>query len=118
MNAFVRALVVPVSVLICIVACPRGLSAQITLTQTFCVDAQHPCVWTYHNDNSRGGVNPNETVFTPSYLQQGHTFFATTYPTDGLIYAQPLYNQGTEWQQPEGRKLPVACRNGFRGHRE
>jgi len=35
-EGFLTALVVPVSILMCIVACPRGLSAQISLTQTFC----------------------------------------------------------------------------------
>jgi hypothetical protein len=39
-------------------------------------------------------VNPNETVFTPA------TNFAnltpTTFSTDGLIYAQPLYIHGLD----------------------
>ena len=92
MKAFLRALVVPVSVVVCWVAWPRGLSAQgpISITQTFCIGATNPCVSTYHNDNNRDGVNPNETTFTPGYVQT-HSFTAMSYPTDGLIYAQPLY---------------------------
>jgi hypothetical protein len=83
-------LVFPVSVLLCVFASPREMSAQgpVSVTQTFCLTT--PCVWTYHNDNNRDGVNPNETTFTPTYFKT-HSFTATTYPTDGLIYAQPLY---------------------------
>src|SRR5271167_2078197 len=93
MTAFLRALVVPVSVLVCLFLLPSRSSAQsnISLTQTFCLSGT-PCVWTYHNDNNRAGVNPNETVFSPT------TNFAnltpTTYATDGLVYAQPLYVKG------------------------
>lgn len=53
-----------------------------------------PCVWTYHNDNTRGGVNPNETVFTPAANFANLT--PTTFSTDGLIYAQPLYIHGLD----------------------
>jgi hypothetical protein len=38
-------------------------------------------------------VNPNETIFTPTYVSS-HTFSAMTYATDGLIYAQPLFITG------------------------
>lgn len=70
------------------------VSAQgitISTTQSFCNGTGNttPCVWTYHNDNNRDGVNPNEATFTPSFNFANLT--ATTVSTDGLIYGQPLY---------------------------
>ena len=90
MKVLLRVLVVLLVVLVCSLAV-RRVSAQgggVSVTQTFCLGTT-PCVWTYHNDNSRDGVNPNETTFSPTtdftQLQ------AVTYTTDGLIYAQPLF---------------------------
>ena len=51
-------------------------------------------VLTYHNDLSRSGLNPSETILTPSNvndLQFGQLF---KYPVDGDVYAQPLYMSG------------------------
>jgi len=48
-------------------------------------------VLTYHNNNSRTGVNPKETILTPANVNSA-TFgklFAIT--VDGLVDAQPLY---------------------------
>ena len=51
-----------------------------------------PCVLTYHNDNNRDGVNPNETVFKASTLNTtNHPQPKWLASTDGLIYTQPLY---------------------------
>jgi len=70
-------------------ALSSGVSAQtITLSQSFC-SGTTPCVLTYHNDNTRDGVNPNETRFTPSFSFS--SLSATTVSVDGLVYAQPLY---------------------------
>ncbi len=70
----------------------RRASAQgttISLTQSFCSGT--PCMWTYHNNNRRDGVNPNESTITPGYFSS-HTFQAITVTgLDGLIYTQPLY---------------------------
>jgi len=58
------------------------------------------CVATYHNDPARDGVNPNETVLTPSlFPSTSAANFGLLTPSsggasgavDGLIYAQPLY---------------------------
>src|ERR1700721_3824813 len=93
MKTFLPPLSVLGGVLICLLACSRvGAEAGgVSLTPTFCLSGT-PCVTTYHNTNSRAGVNPNETVFSP------RTHFdklsSVTYPTDGLIYAQPLFIKG------------------------
>jgi len=48
-------------------------------------------VLTQHNDNTRSGLNPNETLLTPSNVSA--TTFGTilSRPVDGMIAAQPLY---------------------------
>jgi hypothetical protein len=58
-----------------------------------CKAAGSACVPTYHNDNARDGVNPNETVLTPSTFATGNFGLLSggTVTVDGLIYAQPLY---------------------------
>jgi hypothetical protein len=48
-------------------------------------------VLTYHNDNSRSGLNPFETILTSGNVNSskfGKVFFFTT---DGRVDAQPLY---------------------------
>jgi hypothetical protein len=75
-------------------AVPAFAQNRISLTQTYCTGST-PCVLAYHNDNNRDGVNPNETVLTPSTLSGSNPptprWMVTT---DGLIYAQPLYIDG------------------------
>jgi hypothetical protein len=53
------------------------------------------CVTSYHNDNTRDGVNGNETLLTPSIVS-GSTFtlLKNFDNLDGLVYAQPLYLSG------------------------
>jgi hypothetical protein len=65
--------------------------AQITLTATYCTNSSNPCVTTYHNDNNRDGVNPNESTFKASTLVTFSGLTETDVNVDGLVYAQPLY---------------------------
>ncbi len=51
-------------------------------------------VLTYHNDNSRQGVNTNEVLLTTANVNVSTFGRLLTYPTDGFIYAQPLYVSG------------------------
>jgi len=72
------------------------LSAAISQAQVkgmpgACKTTGSPCVSTYHNDNARDGVNPNETVLTPSNVTAKDFGLLATATVDGLIYAQPLY---------------------------
>jgi uncharacterized protein (TIGR03437 family) len=56
-----------------------------------CTLAGQPRVVTYHNDNARTGLSPNETLLTPANVKAG--LFGKRYllPVDGAVYAQPLY---------------------------
>jgi len=64
---------------------------QLSIGQTYCLGAT-PCVLTYHNDNSRDGVNRNETVLKASTLSTtNHPQPRWLATTDGPIYTQPLY---------------------------
>jgi len=67
----------------------RRENPPVTLSQTYCIGSQ-PCVTTYHNDLSRDGVNPNETILKASSFPK---LFRSASPltTRGLIYTQPLY---------------------------
>src|SRR5580700_12080877 len=60
----------------------------VTVGQTYCT-GRTPCVLTYHNDNNRDGVNPNEQTFLAS--QGINPVVTQEVVVDGQIYAQPLY---------------------------
>jgi len=51
-------------------------------------------VTTYHNDNSRSGLNANETILTPSNVNEVHFGKVLVLPVTGQVYAQPLYVPG------------------------
>jgi hypothetical protein len=51
-------------------------------------------VLTYHNDNARTGLNPNELVLAPSNVSAGRFGKRFSQPVDGYVYAQPLFVPG------------------------
>ncbi len=51
-------------------------------------------VLTYHNDGAQSGVNPDETVLTPSNVNSADFGKVFSVPVDGQIYAQPVYLSG------------------------
>jgi hypothetical protein len=53
-------------------------------------------VITEHNDVQRTGVNPNETILTPSNVNLNTFGKLFTEPVDGYVVAQPLYMQGVK----------------------
>jgi hypothetical protein len=50
-----------------------------------------PGVYTYHNDLSRDGANPQEYALTPSNVNAGGFGKLASCPVDGAIYGQPLW---------------------------
>ena len=46
---------------------------------------------TYHNDNSRSGLNPNETILNTSNVNSNQFGKLFSQPLDGTVFAQPLY---------------------------
>ena len=85
-------LVIVIALLMSLVAVPGSKKIQtLTVGQTYCTHLT-PCMLTYHNDNNRDGVNPNEAVLKASTLSSSsHPVPQWLATTDGQIYAQPLY---------------------------
>ncbi len=51
-------------------------------------------VTTYHNDNYRSGLNANESILTPSNVNEVQFGKSLVLPVAGYVYAQPLYVPG------------------------
>ena len=77
----------------------RGVSHSITtaaILSLLCLSFALPApaqvnVLTQHNDNTRSGLNANETFLTPANVNPAKFGTLFTQPVDGLVAAQPLY---------------------------
>ncbi len=76
-----------------------GVSGSLTHTATLAVTIVAPTpppmatpdVTTYHYDNSRQGLNAQETTLTPANVNSATFGLKGVYPVDGKVDAQPLY---------------------------
>ncbi len=72
-----------------------GRPQQVDLTGTGATGAgSFLGVFTYHYDNLRTGLNPNETILTPASVDATHFGKKFSYAVDGQVYSQPLYVPG------------------------
>src|SRR5271166_1208224 len=71
----------------------RSVSALLLLLLSLFAVGQ-VAVTTYHNDNYRSGLNANETVLTPSSVNEVQFGKRLVLPVTGYVYAQPLYVPG------------------------
>lgn len=73
---------------------PRALSGTVQLLTALLILASLSTaqdVTTYHNNNSRTGVNPKETILTLSNVNSAQFGKLFTVSVDGKVDAQPLY---------------------------
>lgn len=78
-----------------------GCGGRSTVTDTQTNDPQPPppppapqshfAIATYHNDNSRSGINSQETTLTPANVNVVSFGRLAAVPVQGAIFAQPLY---------------------------
>src|SRR5581483_11873565 len=70
-----------IPILTVVIVCQLGAFAQVN-------------VLTDNYDNSRANANLNETKLTPGNVVPGSFGKIGSFPTDGQVYAQPLYLSG------------------------
>ncbi len=71
-----------------------GVSGALTHTATLMLTVAAPVgvnVTTYHNDNSRDGLNASETILTPANVNSATFGKLNLLSVDGLVDAEPLY---------------------------
>ncbi len=66
----------------------KSASASVNVTTT---PPPLTGVFTFHYDNGRTGLNPNETVLTPANVNATKFGKLFTYNLDGYVFGQPLY---------------------------
>ena len=70
----------------------------LTLASSTTASATGPDVTTYHYDNTRQGLNAQETALTLANVNSTTFGLLGTYPVDGKVDAQPLYVGGLTLQ--------------------
>jgi hypothetical protein len=74
--------------------------------------ASSPDVTTYHFDNSRDGLNAQETVLTPANVTSATFGKIAMFPGDGKVDAQPLYLAGLNVAGAATNVLYMATEHG------
>jgi hypothetical protein len=87
------------------------LSHNATLTLTVQTPAI-PDVTTYHFDNSRDGLNAQETALTPANVSSATFGKIAFFPADGKVDAQPLYLAGLNVHGTATNVLYMATEHG------
>jgi hypothetical protein len=77
----------------------NALDIRKGLVLLACLAATIACSWatdvaTYHNDNTRSGLNNKETILTTANVNSSSFGKVLTIPVDGVIDAEPLYLSG------------------------
>src|SRR5215469_14387409 len=85
----------------------RGLIATGLVALCGLTGHAQTSVTTQHNDISRTGANPNETILTPANVNINGFGKLFSYPVDSYIYAQPLYTAGLT--MGAGTAKPARC---------
>jgi len=67
------------------------LASILMLAVLYAIPARSQDVLTYHNNNSRTGLNSNETILTLANVNSASFGKLFTIPVDGKVDAQPLY---------------------------
>jgi len=84
----------------------------IVLLAAFAAFAHSQDVVTYHNNNSRTGTNPKETILTLTNVNSANFGKLFTIPVDGLVDAQPLYLSAVNISGVTHNVLIVATEHG------
>lgn len=71
--------------------CGRSSSRLLLALACIAIPALAQDVLTFHNDVSRSALQPNETILTPSNVNQNLFGKLLYFPVSGDVYAQPLY---------------------------
>jgi hypothetical protein len=89
---------------------PSGVSSSASITVTLPIGAGANIV-TWHVDNNRSGLNPNETSLTPTNVAAGTFGKLFSYLVDGYAYAEPLLMSNVTINDAKHNVLYVATEN-------
>jgi hypothetical protein len=92
-----------------------GTAGALSHTATLALTVQTPAipdVTTYHFDNSRDGLNAQETALTPANVSSASFGKIAFFPADGKVDAQPLYLAGLNVNGTATNVLYMATEHG------
>jgi hypothetical protein len=70
---------------------------------------QHFAIPTYHNDNTRSGINSLETVLTPANVNVVSFGKRAVVPVQGYVFAQPLYISNVTMSDGKAHNLVIVA---------